>query len=174
MIGIDLSSIVDKTRQVIARNGFAENVFVVQGKVEDSLAAINNLLDEDEKVSVVISEWMGYALYFENMLPSVLFARDHLLAPEGHLMPAISTLFVEMMQCSSPNEDRVSMWNDVYGLDMSDLVGTFVQDVQVQLVDRPNDNIMSNRYAFHTLNIGRASNTDLDFCSNFTLVIFSS
>jgi hypothetical protein len=29
-----------------------------------------------EPVDVVVSEWMGYALLFESMLPSVVDARD--------------------------------------------------------------------------------------------------
>lgn len=29
-----------------------------------------------EKVDVIISEWMGYFLLYETMLPTVLYARD--------------------------------------------------------------------------------------------------
>ena len=41
----------------------------VHGKVEEVTLPVN-------KVDIIISEWMGYALLFESMLQSVLFARD--------------------------------------------------------------------------------------------------
>ncbi len=34
-----------------------------------------------DKVDVIVSEWMGYALLYECMLPAVLAARDKYLAP---------------------------------------------------------------------------------------------
>ena len=35
-----------------------------------------------EKVDIIISEWMGYCLFYESMLNSVLFARDKWLVSE--------------------------------------------------------------------------------------------
>lgn len=34
-----------------------------------------------EKVDVIVSEWMGYMLLYETMLPSVLYVRDKWLKP---------------------------------------------------------------------------------------------
>ncbi len=39
------------------------------------------------QVDVIISEWMGYALLYESMLDTVLYARDKWLAPSGVLLP---------------------------------------------------------------------------------------
>ena len=36
-----------------------------------------------EKVDIIISEWMGYFLFYESMLDTVLFARDKWLADDG-------------------------------------------------------------------------------------------
>ena len=47
-----------------------------------------------EKVDIIISEWMGYCLFYESMLETVLYARDKWLAPEGMLFPDRATLFV--------------------------------------------------------------------------------
>ena len=35
------------------------------------------------QVDIIISEWMGYFLIYENMIESVLLARDRFLAPGG-------------------------------------------------------------------------------------------
>lgn len=42
----------------------------VAGKVEEI-----TLPDGIEKVDIIISEWMGYCLFYESMLDTVLFAR---------------------------------------------------------------------------------------------------
>jgi len=36
-----------------------------------------------EKVDIIVSEWMGYFLFYESMLDCVIFARDKWLAPGG-------------------------------------------------------------------------------------------
>jgi len=46
-------------------------VKLVRGKVEEV-----ELPDGVEKVDIIISEWMGYCLFYESMLKTVLFARD--------------------------------------------------------------------------------------------------
>lgn len=40
-----------------------------------------------EKVDIIISEWMGYCLFYESMLDTVLYARDKWLAEDGMLFP---------------------------------------------------------------------------------------
>jgi len=50
-------------------------VKLVRGKVEEV-----ELPDGLEKVDIIISEWMGYCLFYESMLKTVLYARDKWLA----------------------------------------------------------------------------------------------
>ncbi|KAI0503905.1 hypothetical protein KFK09_014849 [Dendrobium nobile] len=47
-----------------------------------------------EKVDVIISEWMGYMLLYESMLSSVIFARDNLLKQGGLILPSHATLYM--------------------------------------------------------------------------------
>jgi len=44
-------------------------VTVLKGKIEEIELPV-------AKVDIIISEWMGYFLLFENMLNTVLYARD--------------------------------------------------------------------------------------------------
>lgn len=48
---------------------FATVITVLKGKIEELELPV-------PKVDIIISEWMGYFLLFENMLNSVLYARD--------------------------------------------------------------------------------------------------
>ncbi|KAF8360216.1 hypothetical protein PRIPAC_87139 [Pristionchus pacificus] len=58
-------------------------VEVIQCTIED----IKELPFGVEKVDIIISEWMGYCLFYESMLNTVLYARDMWLVPEGALSP---------------------------------------------------------------------------------------
>lgn len=46
-------------------------ITLVRGKVEEI-----ELPAEYPKVDIIISEWMGYCLFYESMLNTVIFARD--------------------------------------------------------------------------------------------------
>lgn len=50
----------------------APEITFIRGKVED----IELPPGAPEKVDVIISEWMGYFLFYESMLPTVIHARD--------------------------------------------------------------------------------------------------
>lgn len=118
VIGIDVSDIVGKTRIVVRRNGYESVVSIVQGKIEECVHEILHLLPKDGKVDCVVSEWMGYGLYYENMFASVIFARDKFLREGGLMLPSRALLFVEAMTTHSIEDDRVAQWNDMYGFQM--------------------------------------------------------
>ena len=44
-------------------------ITLIQGKVEEVELPVS-------KVDVIVSEWMGYCLFYESMLDTVIFARD--------------------------------------------------------------------------------------------------
>jgi hypothetical protein len=55
------------------------------------LIAVVNVLDSVlfffVQVDIIISEWMGYCLFYESMLDTVLYARDKWLKPGGLMFP---------------------------------------------------------------------------------------
>jgi predicted RNA methylase len=46
------------------------------------------------KADLIISEWMGYFLLYENMLPSVLAVRDKVLKKDGEIIPREAVLII--------------------------------------------------------------------------------
>ncbi len=46
------------------------------------------------KADLIVSEWMGYFLIYENMLPSVLAVRDKCLKKDGEIIPREASLFI--------------------------------------------------------------------------------
>ena len=82
-----MSGIVEQATKIVANNGLADSVTIIRGKIEEIQLPV-------EKVDVIISEWMGYCLFYESMLDTVLYARDKWLAPTGLMFPDKATLYV--------------------------------------------------------------------------------
>lgn len=57
-------------------------ITLIKGKVEEV-----ELPEGIDKVDIIISEWMGYGLFYESMLSTVLVARDRWLAEGGLIFP---------------------------------------------------------------------------------------
>ena len=66
--GVDMSGIVEHAKKIVDVNGLSDKVTVIRGKIEEIKLPV-------EKVDIIISEWMGYCLFYESMLDTVLFAR---------------------------------------------------------------------------------------------------
>ncbi|GJN01323.1 hypothetical protein PR202_ga18582 [Eleusine coracana subsp. coracana] len=101
-------SVLVQAREIVKANNLSDQIVVIHGRVED--------VDIEEKVDVIISEWMGYMLLYESMLPSVLFARDKWLKPGGLILPSHATLFLAPITNPERYEGSVDFWNDVYGI----------------------------------------------------------
>lgn len=164
VVGIDCSAIIHKAKMIVKKNGLDDVITLVEGLAEDAKLPL-----EEGEVDIIVSEWMGYGLYYENMLASVLIARDKYLSSSGILMPSHASLYLEAMHASG-NSDRVGYWKNVYGFDMTDLSESLTEEAQVQLVE-PED-ILSDRAQIHKLDIRTAKVSDLDFSVPFEMTIY--
>ncbi|MFS7981910.1 putative methyltransferase [Helianthus anomalus] len=70
------------------------------------------------QVDVIILEWMGYFLLYENMLNTVLYARDKWLVSDGIVLPDNATLHLTAIEDFEYKEDKIEFWKNVYGFDM--------------------------------------------------------
>ena len=161
VIGVDASPIVESARKIVAANGFADRVVLVQGTLE-TLEALP-LPDGIEKVDVIISEWMGYLLLYESMLPSVLFARDRWLKPAadgGVLLPSSCAMHV-----GASSHDRLGFWGDVYGFDFGALRDEVRErsrgDASVEVV--PAASLLSGSAPFASFELATTRDAELDF-----------
>ena len=76
---VEETSIAVLAQDLVAANGVAEIVHVIQGDVLD--------IDLPERVDVVVSEWLGGFGIDEGMLVPVITARDRWLKPGGVMIP---------------------------------------------------------------------------------------
>lgn len=110
---VEACSIAEQAVKIVKHNNMEDRIEVIRGTVET--------VDLPEKVDVIVSEWMGYALLHESMLNSVLYARDKWLRPGGVILPSKAELFIAPI-IDSVVEDRLHFWytvKDQYGIDMS-------------------------------------------------------
>lgn len=119
---IEPSGIAEYAQRVIEHNGYANTISVVQKRVED--------ITEDDGVSecdVLVSEWMGFHLLHECMLPSVLKARNRFLKTGGSILPQHARLWCCPVSMDKWADTHLHFWEDVCGLDMSAMVEPAVQ-----------------------------------------------
>ena len=131
VVAIEASRLAHFLRQVVDTN--------VPGTVAVHECLAEELeLDDGEKADVIISEWMGYCLLFENMLPSVLSVRDRYLKEGGQMLPSKCRLLMAPLQ-DSWREEKINFWRSVSGIDMSSLMplarATFCSAPQHRIVD---------------------------------------
>ncbi|KAI0831622.1 S-adenosyl-L-methionine-dependent methyltransferase [Hypoxylon sp. FL0890] len=111
VIAVDASAIITKAQENIFHNNLSSVITCVHGKIEEVALPV-------DEVDIIVSEWMGYCLLFEAMLPSVLYARDRYLKPDGLLVPSHANLWIAPVADPQYIADNVSFWRDVYGFDM--------------------------------------------------------
>ncbi|KAL1744070.1 S-adenosyl-L-methionine-dependent methyltransferase [Schizophyllum fasciatum] len=161
VFAVDASEIALKAEQIVKANGYEEVVTVIRGKVEDI-----QLPDGIEKVDVIISEWMGYALLYESMLDSVLRARDRFKPTV--MAPSQCRMMLALCDGDEVYKERIEFWSDVYGLDMSVMAGSIYDEAIVDVVGP--QSLLSEAAVVKDLYLGDITPAQLDFVSTFQLV----
>jgi len=159
VIAVDNSAIIDKAREIIFDNGLDDKIVCLHGRVEEVTLPV-------KQVDIIVSEWMGYCLLYEAMLPSVLWARDRYLKPDGLLVPSHANMWISPIASPGyfPDEyltDHIDFWRDVYGFDMKAMQANIYDDVRVDVL--PSDCLASAPCAFSMLDLHTVKVEDLVF-----------
>ena len=167
VIAIDNSGIIERAKEIAAENGFASKITFIRGKAEQ----IEDLAGVADKVDIIISEWMGYCLLFESMLPSVLFVRDRWLKPStGVVFPDISSMHVVGMSCPDYRKARVDFWKDnVYGFKMGTIAKRIHHEPHVDHMQ--GHKVVTDTCKFFECDANVVKPEQLDFISDFKLVV---
>ncbi|CAG9460087.1 unnamed protein product [Pedinophyceae sp. YPF-701] len=110
--GVECSEIADQAAQIVRDNGREGSVTIIKGKIEEIELPV-------PKVDIIISEWMGYFLFYESMLDTVLYARDKWLVEGGLILPDRASLSLCGIQDAEYKSDKIDFWENVYGFNMS-------------------------------------------------------
>ncbi|KAK8949219.1 putative protein arginine N-methyltransferase 1 [Platanthera zijinensis] len=158
---VECSLMADMAKEIVQTNGLSNVITVLKGKIEDIELPI-------DRVDVIISEWMGYFLLFENMLNTVLYARDKWLIDDGIILPDKASLYLTAIEDAEYKEDKIEFWNSVYGFDMSCIKKQAMAEPLVDVVDQ--NQIVTNCLLLKTMDISKMTAGDMSFTVPFKLM----
>ncbi|KAG5961809.1 type I protein arginine N-methyltransferase Rmt1 [Claviceps humidiphila] len=162
VIGVDMSSIIFKAREIVKVNGLSDKITLIQGKMEEIELPF-------PKVDIIISEWMGYFLLYESMLDTVLYARDKYLEKDGLIFPDKATIFFAGIEDGDYKEEKIGFWDNVYGFDYTPLKHTALSEPLVDTVDL--NTTVTDPTPVLTLDLYTCTVADLAFATPFKLSI---
>ncbi|TDH67635.1 uncharacterized protein CCR75_006551 [Bremia lactucae] len=160
---VELSSMADCARDLVAANGLSDRIIVIKGKMEE--------VQLPEKVDIVVSEPMGFFLVHERMLETFVTAGKtwRRQAPGFKMFPSIGTMFMSPFTDETIYREqmaKVAFWQqqDFYGINLSTLrtralANHFSQPVVGYFSP---DQLLSSKYAAHVLDFAEISNEQLD------------
>ena len=100
VIGVDMSTIIEKAREIVQINDMSNDITLLQGKMEEVTLPFPT-------VDIILSEWMGYFLLYESMLDTVLYARDKYLTPKGLIFPDKATIFLAGIEDGDYKDEKI-------------------------------------------------------------------
>ncbi|KAF3689075.1 Protein arginine N-methyltransferase 8-B [Channa argus] len=174
--GIECSSISEYSERIIKSNHLDSVITIFKGKVEEVELPV-------EKVDIIISEWMGYCLFYESMLNTVIFARDKWLdslvsfsfasfakqKPGGLMFPDRASLYVVAIEDRQYKDFKIHWWENVYGFDMTCIRNVAMKEPLVDVVDPKQ--VVTNSCLVKEVDIYTVKTEDLSFTSAFCLQI---
>ncbi|SCM24939.1 histone-arginine methyltransferase CARM1, putative [Plasmodium chabaudi adami] len=198
VVGIDnAEKILNKAQKIIKAN-HAKNIYLFQGKLEDhdiyidkeekniyyinksenieNYKKANNITSELKilKFDIIISEWMGYFLFYECMINTIIYAKYMYLKEDGYIFPNIVHLYLAGYNDSDYINNNFLIWDKpMYNKNFSQLKPNSKQFVQTaKIVNADKNNISTDIVKFATINMYTFNKNDhLYVNSNFKIKI---
>jgi hypothetical protein len=109
---VEPEPVIRLAQELAQRNGIADRIVVLQGKIED--------IELPEKVDLIVSVFTGNLLYSEDLLPSLFNARDRFLKPDGKLLPDQAQLLLAPWMSEIHHAENIQRWSEpTLGLDLA-------------------------------------------------------
>lgn len=157
---VECSIMADTAVEIVKANGYSNVITVLKGKIEEIDFPV-------AQVDVIVSEWMGYFLLFENMLSSVLYARDKWMVPGGVILPDRASLYLTAIEDADYKQEKIDFWSNVYGFDMGCIKKQAMLEPLVDTVDQ--NQIVTNSQLLKTMDIEKMVSRDASFSASFKL-----
>lgn len=162
VIAVEKSNVIEYAKKIIQANRYDKVIRVIKGKIEDI-----QLPDGIEKVDIIIAEWMGYCLFYDTIIQSVIYARDKFLKPDGIIFPDRATMYMIGIEDRDYKENKVEWWSHVYGYNMSCLKNYVMREPLVDSVDKRQ--IATDHCALKTIDLKTISLNDIQTETTFQL-----
>ncbi|XP_017046103.1 protein arginine N-methyltransferase 8 [Drosophila ficusphila] len=161
VLAVDASNITKFAHRIAQDNGYGSVITVISGKVEDI-----ELPEDVQEVDIIVCDWMGYCLFSENMLDSLILARDKWLVAGGHIFPDTAQLYLAAIE---GRDQDLGFWHDVHGFDLSAIRRRCEAKAVVEHVTA--GQVMSKVCLVKSLDLYSAGRQSADFRSFFELKV---
>ncbi|CAG4997579.1 unnamed protein product [Parnassius apollo] len=158
---LDQSEVIYHAMDIIRENNFTNKIKTIKGRLENTKL--------DEKVDIIVSEWMGYFLLFEGMLDSVIYARDNCLNPDGILLPNRCNISLVANGDIDTHKKLINFWSDVYGYKMNCMKSEVVREASVEVV--ASKHVISEPCIVKEIDLNTCNTGIVDFTSKFKLCV---
>jgi SAM-dependent methyltransferase len=101
---IEPADAIEVAREMAVANGCADRIEFIQD--------ISTRVNLPERADIIVSDLRGVLPPFQHHLPSIIDARDRLLAPGGILIPRRDSLWAAVAQDAELYNDYASAWED--------------------------------------------------------------
>jgi protein arginine N-methyltransferase 1 len=162
--GVDNSAMSEYARRIVAANGMSDIVEIIHGTIEETVLP--------EQVDVVLSEWMGYCLLYESMLPSVISARDRLMLPGGTMFPNRARMFITGLSDEEYVGRKFGFWDDICGFNLRVLKEAALVEPLVAVA--PEKDIVTDDCQLVEFDLSTVTAEQLKFASLFCLTPLES
>lgn len=89
----------------------------------------------DGPVDVIVSEWMGHAVFYESMLEPLVALRQRWLRPEGVMIPASISIACALVTDEAMYEDGSFLEHQPYGIDFGPIADLPLRHVRLVVLD---------------------------------------
>lgn len=87
---VEPNDAIQLAREIAVQNGYEERIQIIQAE--------STRISLPEKVDLIVSDLRGVLPLFRNHIPTIIDARERLLAPDGKLIPKQDTLWVAVVE----------------------------------------------------------------------------
>jgi SAM-dependent methyltransferase len=108
---VEPESVIGVAREAAAANGFADRI--------EFFEALSSEITLPEPADIIVSDLRGVLPWFQQHLPSIIDARERLLARGGVLIPRRDVLWAAVVEAPEQYGELVAPWQNQFELDLS-------------------------------------------------------
>ena len=108
---VEPENIVGLAREAAAANGLSDRI--------EFFEKLSTEITLPEPATIIISDLRGVLPWFEQNVPSIIDARERLLARGGVLIPQRDVLWASVVEAPEQYEEIVGPWQSQFGLDLT-------------------------------------------------------
>lgn len=109
---VEPNNVIGLAREAAAANGFADRI--------EFFETVSSEITLREPASIIISDLRGVLPWFQQHIPSIIDARERLLARGGRLIPRRDVLWAAVVEAPDRYDELVGPWkHNTFDLDLS-------------------------------------------------------